>query len=807
MPQSVLQNATFLSGLDVLNNGTQSILDIFVIQGLVTSKDADSLKRRYKSNRQVEEVLLKNQIVSRDTINKAYSILLKIPYVSIENFKIAKDALSLIPESFAKTYGVIPFGYGNGIVQIALCRPSDLNSNYAKNLDKLLKQKHLGIEIFITGQKDYESAIRQYRGQKDNLLETASFPTVFLRNQDISANLLGKFPIDFIKKFRAIIFFKKNDVEYAVAAETPDDPIFRKAISEIEIENKVKIQIFATSKLDIDYGINSYIKKLEKHTEPVKKAMPEVKVRVNEEESEKKKKEEKDDIITFSNLFSSFASKKDNGPILTIDSKESLAPESVDQEVSDEKSKVVVPEMSDKEKKDESDQSKKIKDDKATEEGSIVKIEKKDSKDVEILVDEDIGSLINEDINDIEDLKKIAQENYIPKTVAAIINLALKFRASDIHIEPEQKKLRVRYRVDGILKDIMNLPLSVHPPIASRVKILGKLKLDETRIPQDGRFDVMFKNHEVDVRVSALPTVHGEKIVMRILDKTQGILSLEDLGMKGRAFDLTIEAMGKPYGVILSTGPTGSGKSTTLYAIINRISSPSVNIVTLEDPVEYEIAGVNQCQVKPSIGFTFAEGLRSVLRQDPNVIMVGEIRDGETAGMATHAALTGHLVLTTLHTNDASGALPRLINMGVEPFLITSSINLVIAQRLVRRICPKCSTEMKIPEVLLARIKAELDKIPKTNKQDLARIPQVLKFYHGVGCSECENGFKGRVGIFEVLRMTDGIEALAVGKKTSNEIREAAIADGMITIMQDGILKTLEGLTTIDEIFNATSSN
>jgi type II secretory ATPase GspE/PulE/Tfp pilus assembly ATPase PilB-like protein len=395
----------------------------------------------------------------------------------------------------------------------------------------------------------------------------------------------------------------------------------------------------------------------------------------------------------------------------------------------------------------------------------------------------------------------------VPKIVAAVINYALIKKASDIHVEPENKSLRIRCRVDGILKDAVKAPLKLHPPFVSRIKILSKLKIDESRIPQDGRFDVEFKDHEVDVRVSTLPTVHGEKVVMRVLDKSQGILSLEDLGMQGSAFEETNLAIQKPYGIILSTGPTGSGKSTTLYAVLNRISVPGVNIVTLEDPVEYEISGVNQCQIKPEIGFTFASGLRSILRQDPNVIMVGEIRDAETASMSTHAALTGHLVLSTLHTNDTAGALPRLINMGVEPFLITSAINLVIAQRLVRRICPKCREEIKVPQKLMDELMAEMAKIPSNNTKDKERIPAELKLYHGKGCSECNQGFKGRIGIYEVMTITPAIEELAIAKKTANEIKETAIKEGMITMKQDGIIKAFAGQTTVDEIFQAVINN
>lgn len=416
----------------------------------------------------------------------------------------------------------------------------------------------------------------------------------------------------------------------------------------------------------------------------------------------------------------------------------------------------------------------------------------------------DLGSLIQNDVTDLKQLEEIIKEGYVPKVVAAIINYALLKKVSDVHIEPQTKTLRVRCRIDGILTDVARMSLNMHPPIISRIKILSKLKIDETRIPQDGRFEVVFKNREVDVRVSSLPTVHGEKIVMRILDKSQKILSLEDLGMQGSALDKTMLSIVKPWGLILSSGPTGSGKSTTLNAIINRLNLPGKNIVTLEDPVEYETPGVNQCQVKPDIGFTFASGLRSVLRQDPNIIMVGEIRDAETAGMATHAALTGHLVLSTLHTNDTAGALPRLINMGVEPFLITSAVDLIIAQRLIRLICPKCKEEVKIPPKLLDQIKAELEKISPNNIRDRSLITKEFHFYYGKGCPDCTQGFKGRIGIFEVMGMTPAIEDLAIGRRPANEIKVVALKEGMLTMKQDGIIKALQGLTTIDEVYQAT---
>ncbi len=377
-------------------------------------------------------------------------------------------------------------------------------------------------------------------------------------------------------------------------------------------------------------------------------------------------------------------------------------------------------------------------------------------------------------------------------------------KASDVHVEAEQEMVRVRFRVDGILHDVIRAPHFLHAPLISRIKILSKMKIDEQRVPQDGRFDVVIDNRQVDLRVSTLPTVHGEKIVMRLLDKSEGVLTLEQLGVTGTNFDRLIENINKPYGIILSTGPTGSGKSTTLYAVLTRISKPGVNIITLEDPVEYELPGINQAQVKPGIGFTFAEGLRSVLRQDPNVIMVGEVRDLETAAMATHAALTGHLVLSTLHTNDSAGALPRLINMGVEPFLITSSVNAVVGQRLVRKICDNCKKKTEIPPAVLRHVKKDLEALPtgKLKNIDL----ESLIFYKGAGCSQCTDGYRGRIGIYEVLTMSEKIEALAVAKAPASEIKKTAIEGGMITMSQDGLIKALKGITTIDEVLRVTTT-
>jgi type II secretory ATPase GspE/PulE/Tfp pilus assembly ATPase PilB-like protein len=830
---TTLQNASFVSGALGNPNSTQSVLDVFVIQGIISPNDAGQIKTRYKTNRELENFLLKNRIVTRETINKAYSILLKLPFVSLANIKIPQEALAVIPKNIAQKFGAIPFGINGSTLMLAVSRPAELSVAFSKGIGELLDSKAMMLELYITGDKDFAEAIKQYNVENKTGISSGNYPTVFLRNQTIPADLLGKIPLDLVKKLRIVVFYRQSSGSFAVAAEKPDDPNVIKMIRGIEKGNGVVIRLFSTSEKDINYAIEQYEKRLEKKEESKNIGDTKKRIEVVEEEGEGPKEEAKperdsdkasdiakatktetrqEDKIELGDLFGSFFSKKDSGPQITVDK---LGPDKADE--AGETKNIDIKEERDKEQKKKKDKSEdteeldsEVKID-GTSKGTDEKIETKSKESKAAMKDEDIsgkelGSLLDSDVKTVEDIKKIAREGYVPKIVAGLINLALNLEASDIHFEAEAKKFRIRLRIDGILRDIVDLPLSLHPPIISRIKILSNLKIDETRIPQDGRFDVAFKEREVDVRVSSLPTVHGEKIVMRILDKNQGILSLEDLGTMGRAFDLTIEAIAKPYGIILSTGPTGSGKSTTLYAILNRISVPAVNIVTLEDPVEYEIPGVNQCQVKPSIGFTFAEGLRSVLRQDPNVVMVGEIRDGETAGMATHAALTGHLVLSTLHTNDAAGALPRLINMGVEPFLITSSINMIMGQRLVRRVCQKCKEELKVPRVLLDKIQAEISNIPKNNEKDLARVKKDPRFYHGVGCSECTQGYRGRIGIFEALRTTPEIEELAIEKRSSNEIKEAAQKDGMITMKQDGILKAMDGLTTIDEIFQATQS-
>lgn len=403
----------------------------------------------------------------------------------------------------------------------------------------------------------------------------------------------------------------------------------------------------------------------------------------------------------------------------------------------------------------------------------------------------------------IENIGSVIKEAPIAKIVSTILEFAIKSRTSDIHIEPEEAKTRVRYRIDGILNEKLSLPKSIHDALISRIKILSDMKIDERRIPQDGRFSLKLGNEEVDLRVSTLPTVDGEKVVMRLLKKTGGIPALSELGLRGPQYKDLEESILRPYGIVLVTGPTGSGKTTTLYSILTRLNKPNINILTLEDPVEYRLAGVNQVQINPQAGLSFATGLRSFLRQDPNIILVGEIRDKETTQLAIQAALTGHLVFSTLHTNDASTAIPRLIDLGAEPFLIASVFNASLAQRICRRICTYCK-EYYVPESSIQQnIKDVLgDLLPKALKEG-----GEIKLAKGKGCNECgKTGYLGRIAIFEVLRITSSINKMILNQSTAREIEELAIKEGMIKMKQDGYLKTLDGITTIEEVLRVAES-
>lgn len=390
---------------------------------------------------------------------------------------------------------------------------------------------------------------------------------------------------------------------------------------------------------------------------------------------------------------------------------------------------------------------------------------------------------------------QIIREAPVANIVNQLLEYAIKTRASDIHIEPQEDQTRVRYRIDGILQEKILLPRGVHDALVSRIKILSVLKIDERRLPQDGRFTFALGHNEVDLRVSSVPTVYGEKVVMRLLPKSTTAPTLLELGLRGSSLKSLDTQLQRPHGIILVTGPTGSGKTTTIYSILTKVSTTKVNVVTVEDPVEYQIPGVNQVQVNPTVGLTFASALRSFLRQDPNIIMVGEIRDTETADLAIQAALTGHQVFSTVHTNSASGAPPRLLDMGVEPFLLTSSLNAVVGQRVVRKICLHCRVEYSAPPEIIENMKAVLGNlIPRSQGP-------MLKLYKGQGCAQCvKTGYMGRIGIYEVLVVTDKLSKLILEHSSSSVIEQTAVEAGMMTMKQDGYLKVLEGITTMEEV-------
>jgi general secretion pathway protein E len=408
------------------------------------------------------------------------------------------------------------------------------------------------------------------------------------------------------------------------------------------------------------------------------------------------------------------------------------------------------------------------------------------------MTDETPEHLISE-IEETADLLDETSEAPIIKLVNLLVSGAIRDRSSDIHIEPYQNVLKIRYRIDGILYDILSLPRRIQSPLVSRVKIMAKLNIAEKRMPQDGRIEIKIADRNVDIRVSVIPTAFGERVVLRLLDKTSSILQLADLGMDAKPIRLFNRLIKSPYGIILVTGPTGSGKSTTLYAALTTINQPAINIITIEDPIEYQIEGIGQIQVNPKIDLTFAAGLRSIVRQDPDVILVGEVRDRETAEIAIQSSLTGHLVFSTLHTNDAASAVTRLIDMGIEPFLVTSAVIAVVAQRLVRLLCPKCKQAYTPDDESLANVGITKEMIGDH------------VFYIRKGCPACMNtGYRGRSAIFEIMIMDEDIKRLVLKTSDSNQINDLAIRRGMTTLLQNGAEKVLQGVTTLEEVLRVT---
>lgn len=455
----------------------------------------------------------------------------------------------------------------------------------------------------------------------------------------------------------------------------------------------------------------------------------------------------------------------------------------------------------------------------ASEEGirNVLKQYKADlSKDVTSALDTQIAEQekveAKKTVKPSKKVQTIAADSPISKALSAILEYAAKNGASDVHIEPLETMLKIRARIDGVLKEVMQLPKNIEAPLVSRIKILSNLKIDEHRIPQDGQFTVAVANRNIDLRIAISPVVWGEQVVIRLLDKSGTTLKLEDMGYYGRALKTIRKGIEQPNGMILTSGPTGSGKSTSLYALLQEIKSDKINIVTLEDPVEYKMSGINQIQVNSEVGLTFASGLRSILRQDPDVVMVGEIRDAETATLAVQAALTGHLVFSTLHTNSAAGILPRLLDMKIEPFLIASTVHTVIGQRLVRRLAPGAET-YKSSQAETEAIKATIGHLLPKTQEEVKKVSESLGYtslpladqnaytlFKGKASAEAPDGLKGRMGLYEVFDITEEIQSLILKQATSSEIQKQAQAQGMVTMRQDGYLKALSGLTTLAEV-------
>lgn len=433
----------------------------------------------------------------------------------------------------------------------------------------------------------------------------------------------------------------------------------------------------------------------------------------------------------------------------------------------------------------------------------------------------EFGDILTADVkpegdgSDGQNLEQVAAGLPVIRVVDTLLKHAILQSASDIHIEPEEKEVHVRYRIDGVLHDAMTLPKDVSLGIVARIKVLSNLKLDEHRLPQDGRFKIEKDDYKISFRVSILPVFDGEKIVMRLLDESSKGLTLEKMGLNGAALEAVHREINKPNGMILVTGPTGSGKTTTLYTVMDILNTPEVNISTVEDPVEYRMPRVNQTQIAPKVGMTFAAALRALLRQDPDIIMVGEIRDQETLEIAMHAAMTGHLVLSTLHTNSAAATLPRMLDMGAEPFLIASTVNVIIAQRLVRRLCPECRSEYKLEKKEvdslsksydIESVMAYLKRAPESKKyMESVKTWEDVSFYKAVGCDQCGGeGYRGRNGIYEVLAMDTNIRKLVTQAATTEEIETEARKTGMATMVEDGFAKIVQGVTSLEEVMRAT---
>lgn len=749
---------------------------------------------------EISDYLLAHQLFEAEALRKLLAEYFGLPYLRLTDQLIDPKIVQLLPREVVERYKVLPFELKNATLSLAVTEPALLQRDAPNSLIKLRREKGLRIRLVVAPAGDVQAILDKVyapspagvspaqpadlstpqplssSGPDVNKKVEQSGKTIDLTALKIPLPVLNRIPYTVAKKYQLIVFdtaIKQGTFEppmIKVAMVDKGDIHVQEILSYIEQRNKILIDRYQTSLASFEAALAGYAEAQPTAPSTIKAPAP---------------------AAGEFNGLPGLAGPSSSSPQPIVSPNAPTEPKPTTEITTPAVDKIVTLTAADIVNR-------------PTEE-SVKDLARLAELQQASLEDQDLDKLIKKPTTSATELGEVFKTGQIPEAVAAMLFLGIRMRASDVHIETEKDYVRIRYRVDGILHDILKVPQFLHAPLIARIKILSKMKIDESRVPQDGRFDVIVDQRQIDLRVSTLPTIHGEKVVMRLLDKSEAMQTLEQLGLTGSNFDVLIKNISKPYGIILSTGPTGSGKSTTLYSILSRISRPGVNIITLEDPVEYELPGVNQAQVMPGIGFTFAEGLRSVLRQDPNVIMVGEIRDLETAAMATQAALTGHLVLSTLHTNEAAGALPRLIDMGVEPFLITSSLNAVVGQRLVRRICENCREKTVIPAAILSRVQKELSASPSGQLKDI-NLDQLV-FYHGRGCPNCTDGYRGRVGIFEVMAMTEEIESLAVKRAPASEIQRASVKAGMVTMVQDGLMKALKGLTTVDEVMRVTMTS
>ncbi|TSC93202.1 MAG: type IV pilus assembly protein PilB [Candidatus Berkelbacteria bacterium Licking1014_7] len=730
----------------------RDILDVLRSKNIIDELTYNFISKNFSTNETRIQALEKKNIVSQEDLSKAAAEIFNLPFVHIQGKKLDFEVLNLIPFEICQKYKIVCLEKKGNAYQIAVARPYRLGGKKSGLLHNIEKERSVEFHLSASTEPDVDWALKIYenflseRAEKNTQTNLPSARTDKVKISNLPrAKLDGRFdlletirkiPLEIIRRYKIALFEISDENIFKIAMLDSFDPRAREIINFISQKNGVKVEQYQIESRDLDWVLQNYnsaaavqpsaSKNIESEKLAPDQGAP--------DSSSSKEVIEKNGMFTI--------------PEEAI-AKPGLSGGEVDLAQADKT-------------------------------GAINQDE----------IETDLDTFLGKLVTNAKELTQIIVEGFVPKMVAGILSLGISLRASDVHLEATRKGLRLRYRVDGDLLDFIYMPIALHPPIISRIKILSGLKIDEQRIPQDGRYNAKVQNHEIDVRVSSYPTIHGEKIAMRLLDKTASQYSLEDLGLTGAPLEKINQEIIKPWGVVIITGPTGSGKSTTLYAILNAISSPKINIVTLEDPVEYDIPGVNQAQIKPKIGFSFAEGLRSILRQDPNVIMVGEVRDSETANLVTHAALTGHLVLTTLHTNDASSALPRLTNMKVEPYLITSAINVIIAQRLIRKLCQKCKQPIKVPA-------------PVLESEGVKDVNEMKFFGPGKGCGECRNGYKGRIGIFEILVMTDAIEKLAINHAPVSEILKQAIQDGMVSLKEDGIAKAKQGMVSLSDILQA----